>query len=139
MQEELSLHDDISLITGLKRRDNVLVIGGNIVMPFLKNYVNSITHARKTGDLNKLLQDERQFDRVFVARENVLEELIVIKAARLTALNGLVCFFSDDENMRDAFSDVVERNFPMSSVWSFDSNVGKLVVTDARGNPAWME
>jgi hypothetical protein len=64
---------------------------------------------------------------------------MVLKAAQLTASNGMVCFLSDDATMRLAFSEIVERNFPSANTWNFDSNIGPLVLTDARGNPNWME
>lgn len=139
MQKELNFNEDISVIAGLKKYDNVLVIGGNIVMPFIKKWVNSVTSAKKTGDINQLIQEGRQFDRVFIARENVLDEMLVLKAARLTCVGGLICFLSDDDDMRNAFLEAVERNFPLSSTWSLDSNIGKTIVTNARGNPSWME
>lgn len=139
MENNLSCYEDVSVVAGLRSCDNVLFIGGNIAMPSIKKYAKSIVYAKKQNEINDLIKNECQFDRVFVARENLLDELMVIKATQLTAVNGLVCFLSDTDEIRDAFIDIVERNFPTASVWSLKSNVGILVVTNARGNPSWME
>lgn len=139
MLRELSCHDDVSLVTGLKKKDKVLLVGGNLVLPEVKKYVASVTQARKQGELDRLIKDERTFDKVFVARENVLDEVTFIKAAQLTAKGGMFCFLSEDETMRQAFEELVVRNFPSANIWNFQTNVGSLVMTDARGNPDWME
>lgn len=146
MPREYSCFDDFTWVTGLKKNDDVLFVGGNMTLPFLKKYVRSVNYVKKAGELNKLVASGRQFDRIFIARENVLSAELVIKAAQLSRKpegsrdsEGLVCFFSEDETLRNAFGEIVENSYPLADVWSLQSNLGPVVVTNAKGNPGWMD
>lgn len=139
MTRDISYRDNLADVVGLKRTNSVLLLGGNFVLPTLKKYVHSVEQAKKNTQVNKLLFSGIKFDRVFLARENVLDEVFVLKAARLIDVQGLVCFFSEEDGMRAAFSDIIERNFPAADVWNFESTVGKMVVTNAHGLPTWVD
>jgi hypothetical protein len=133
--KEYSYFDDLVLVTGLKRRDEVLFIGGNATFPWLKKHVSSVSYVKRIGDLHRMIRENRKFDRVFIARENVLDEQLVRSAALLTVTGGVICFFSEDETLRDGFATIVEQQFPKANVWPVRSNVGPLVMTDANGYP----
>jgi hypothetical protein len=127
------------LVTGLKSRDSVLIVGNNATFPWLKKHVYEVSYVKKTSELNALLKSGAEFDRIFVARENILDSRLVSKVARLVARGGLVCFFSDDQDLREAFSKLVELDYPTANVWNFETNVGPVVVSDTRGNPVWVD
>jgi hypothetical protein len=133
------IYDDISLVTGLKSKDRVLLVGGNITFPSVHNFVENVYHVKKDGDVKRLLREGMEFDRVFLARENVLDEQLVDNAVKLSGENGLVCFFSDCDALREGFIDVIEQNYPGADVWSLESNVGPVVMTNAAGNPSWQD
>ncbi len=135
MQREYSCYDDLVLVAGLKKKDTVLFIGTNLTLPWLKKFVSTVIYVKKTEELNKLIAERRSYDRVFMARENVLTDTLVTKAAQLTRTGGLICFFSDDEGLRKGFAEVVTNEYPGADVWSANSNVGPLVMTDANGIP----
>lgn len=146
MPREYSCYDDVSLVTNLKKADDLLYIGGNASFPFIRKYVRSVNYVKKSGELTKLASSGRQFDRIFIARENVLSEELIIRAAQMsrksrgkTDTEGLVCFFSEDEGLRAAFVEIVEKNYPTATVWALQSNVGPVLLTDAKGNPGWMD
>lgn len=137
MPRELSQNDPLPDVVGLRRTDNVLLLGGNFAFPTLKKYVGHVEEARKSSHMNKLLFANLQYERVFIARENVLDEVLVLKAIRLVAPGGLVCFFSDQPGLREGFRRTVEENFPTADVWDLQSNVGDVVVANAQGTPTW--
>lgn len=137
--KEFSRFDDFTCVTDLRRSQDVLFIGGNAYFPTVKKYVRTITMAKNKKELEKLLVGERTFDRVFIDRENVLDERLVTAAVQLAGARGLVCFFSDDEGLRAGFNEIVEKNYPTAQLWSFRSNAGPLVVTDAKGNPSYQD
>lgn len=134
--KEYSYFDDLVLVTGLKTRDEVLFIGANATFPWLKKHVSSVSYVKRTVDLTRMIRENRKFDRVFIARENVLDENLVRCAALLTATGGVVCFLSEEDSLRDSFVGMVEEHYPTANVWSCRSNVGHVVMTDAHGYPA---
>lgn len=137
--KEYSRFDDFTRVTDLRRGHDVLYIGGNAYFPAVKRTVRSITTAKNKRELEKLLTNDRVFDRIFIARENVLDERLVTAAVQLTAAGGLVCFFSEDEGLRAGFHEIVEKNYPTAQSWNCKSNVGPVVITDAKGNPAYQD
>jgi hypothetical protein len=136
---ELSRNDDFTEVTDLRRGHDVLYIGGNAYFPAVRKCVRSVTTATKRSEVERLMTDGRVFDRVFIARENLLGEEAVTAAVTLTHRDGLVCFFSEGEGLRDAFVEIVEQNWPTANVWLCDSNVGPIVMTDAKGAPSYLD
>lgn len=139
MPAEYRMFDDFTAVTDLRRGSEVLVIGGNASFPTVRRLVRNVHTVRKTGELDRLCVEGRIFDRVFIARENVLDERLVTKAVQLAGESGLVCFFSDDDGLRDGFVQIVESNYPMAECWPLKSNIGPLVITNAHGNPSWQD
>ena len=137
--KEYSRFDDFTRVTDLRRGMDLLYIGGNAYFPSVKKSVRSITTVKNKRELDKLLAAEREFDRIFIARETVLDERVVTAAVQLCAARGLVCFFSDDEGLRAGFNEIVEKNYPTAQSWTCKSNVGPVVMTDAKGNPAYQD
>ena len=136
MGKEYSYFDDVVLVTGLKRRDELLFIGGNATFPWLKKHVAGVSYVKRVGDIHRMIRENKVFDRVFIARENVLDDQLVRCAALLCASGGLVCFFSEDDSLREGFVSLVELQYPKANVWAVSSNIGPLVMTDASGYPA---
>jgi hypothetical protein len=139
MPKEYRMFDDFTRVTDLRRSSEVLIIGGNASFPTIRRLVADVTTVRKSGELNKLCVDGRVFDRVFIARENVLDEQLVTKAVQLAGNTGLVCFFSDDDGLREGFVEILEKNYPECEIWPLKSNVGPLVLTNAHGNPSYQD
>jgi hypothetical protein len=137
--KEYSRFDDFTAVTDLRRGQDLLYIGANAYFPAVKRCVRSITTAKNKRELDKLLTADRIFDRVYIARENVLDERLVTAAVQLAGDRGLVCFFSDDEGLRAGFNEIVEKNYPTAQLWACKSNVGPVVMTDAKGNPAYQD
>jgi hypothetical protein len=137
--KEYSRFDDFTRVTDLRRGQDLLYIGANAYFPSVKRNVRTITTAKNKRELEKLLSAERVFDRIFIARENVLDERLVTAAVQLIAPRGLVCFFSEDEGLRAGFNEIVEKNYPTAQTWTCKSNVGPLVMTDAKGNPSYQD
>jgi hypothetical protein len=137
--KEYSRFDDFTQVTDLRRGQDLLYIGGNAYFPAVKRCVRTITTAKNKRELEKLLSAERVFDRIYIARENVLDERLVTAAVQLAARGGIVCFFSDDEGLRAGFNEIVEKNYPTAQSWTCKSNVGPVVMTDAKGNPAYQD
>lgn len=133
---EYSRFDDFTRVIDLRRSMDILFVGGNVYFPTVHRHVRSITTAKNRRELEKLLSSGQTFDRVIIARENVLDERVVVAAAQLSASGGLVCFFSEDQTLRDGFEEIVKQDYPTAQVWPVPTNVGPLVMTDARGNPA---
>lgn len=139
MQKDYSCFDNIVSVAGLRSTDRVLYIGGNVNFPFLKDFVSSINYVKKPDELNRLVMTNACFDKILIARENILAEDLIIKAAQMLSQTGLICFFSDDKGMREAFVEIVEKNYHTSDVWMLNSNVGPVIVTNAKGNPGWSD
>lgn len=133
MPKEYSCFDDVAFVTGLKAQDEVLFIGENMSLPFLKRFVKSISYVRKVSELNKLIKTRRKFDRIFIGRENILSSELVLKASALNKdePDGLLCFFSEDPTLQTAFVDILEQNFPQANIWPSKSNIGPVIMTDA--------
>lgn len=138
-KREYSFYDDLVLVTGLKKSDDVLFIGDNLSFPWIGNFVRSVSYVSDVKSLNRLIGQGRTFDRIIMARENVLAGSLVLKAAQLNKLGGVICFFSEDDVLREGFTKFVGIEYPAAAVWSVYSNVGPLVMTDANGNPVGME
>lgn len=137
--KEYSRFDDFTRVTDLRRSHDLLFIGGNAYFPAVRRTVRTVTTVTKKGELDRMMAEGRAFDRVFICRENVLDERVVTAAAALKAAGGLVCFFSEDEGLRAGFVEIVEQSFPMAQLWNVRSNVGPLVMTDASGSPAYLD
>lgn len=137
MPPEYRHFDDFTAVTDLRRGSDILVIGANASFPTVRRLVRNIHTVRKSGELDRLCVEGRTFDRIFIARENVLDEQLVTKAVQLAGETGLVCFFSDDDGLRKGFAEIVEQNYPTAECWPLKSNIGPLVITNAHGNPSW--
>lgn len=131
-KSNLQFYDDIVAVVGLKTSDRLLIIGDNVKFPGIQRSVYSVRGISNINELHALMKKKECFERVFIARENVFDERLVLAAAALVCKGGIVCFFSEDENLRNGFSECVERNFPISDIWPLSSNVGQLVATNAR-------
>jgi hypothetical protein len=132
---ELSCFDGPERVLGLQSDQDVLYVGSNAVFPGLRKFVAGIYQARTRGEVNRLVIQGRTFPRVVIARENVLNRDFLEKVVQLVAPGGILCLFSDDEGLREAFEKWIEAGWPQASVWPAMSNVGPVVMTDANGYP----
>ena len=127
-------NDDIFTVADLRLSHHVLIIGGNLHIPNIKDRVGSVTVARKASELRRLISDDAQFDRVLVGRENALSSELVERAAQLTVPRGLICFMSEEQQLLDGFVEIVEADYPYAEVWPSCSNIGPVIMTDAHGS-----
>lgn len=133
-----SFYDDVSFVLNLMPHHKVLVVGGKTSFIDLNDKVASVSHVARLSALEDLLKNESTFDRVILHRDAVLSERMVARCVRL-ADGGLTCFFSDQPMLRQAFRDIVESCWLNANVWDTGSNIGPVVLTDASGNPSWMD
>ena len=134
MQKDLACYDEMSLVTNLRPGDEVLIIGKNLSLPF----VDGAVRIERRSEIDRMLHSERRYDRIFIGRENFLSEDIVTRAVILLKDDGLMCFMSDHGGLRYAFAEIIESNYPEAGVWEFESNLGTLVVTNAKGASRWL-
>lgn len=139
MPQEYRQFDDFTAVTDLRKGSDVLFIGGNASFPTVRRFVRTVHTVKKSGELDRLCTEGRIFDRIFIARENVLDERLVTKAVQLAGETGLVCFFSDDEGLRAGFAEIVEKNYPTAQCWPLKSNIGPVMITNAHGNPSYQD
>jgi hypothetical protein len=137
--KEYSRFDDFTFVLDLRPKHCVLFIGSNVYYPTVQRHVDSITTIRKKGEIDRFVERGETFDRVFITRENVLDQRLVESAVTLAGADGLVVFFSEEETLRAEFSKMVQVTWPLANVWDFKSNVGPMVVTDAHGVPRFRE
>lgn len=129
-KHELRFNDDIALVAGLKTTDSLLIIGDNVKFPGIQLGVANITYVSSAKELTNVLREGYVFDRVFIARENAIDERVILAATALS--KSLICFFSEEEELRNSFCNAIETNFPTADIWPLVSNVGHLVATNAR-------
>lgn len=125
--------DDVSLVTDLRLRQDLLLIGGGTVFPSIKKSVRTVTTVTKGKELDALADDHTLFDRIFFSRQQVLSETTLLKAVGLLAGGGLLCFFSEEEGLRAAFIEAIAAIWPQADVWISETNIGPVVMTNANG------
>lgn len=130
-------YDPVEYVVDLKTRDCVLFIGENTVFPDIKRTHKYATSVRKSRELESLEAAGNLYDRIFISKNSVLTEALVMRAVNLTSAQGIVCFFTESEELQAAFIEIVENNWPTADVWICHSNVGPVCMTNARGNTKW--
>lgn len=129
------MHDDFTLVTGLKRTDQVLLFG-NLIFPGLKNLNDSVEAARKGSDLTRLVRENSSFDRIYVSKDADVSEAGMKKIISMN--RGLACFFVDNEQACKNLEAYFLKNHPWSDTWFFNTNVGLIFVTSASGAQDWL-
>ncbi len=127
------MYDAIEDVLDLQGRHALLFVGSDTTFPSMKRFVRSTTFAPKSKELNQLVDDGTTYDRIFFSRNSILAESSLRKAVSLLSAGGLLCFFTDNEELRGMFCEAVEGLWPTAETWTFKSNVGPVVVTNAAG------
>lgn len=130
------MHDGYDEVLDVKKRDEVLIFG-NSVFPGLKDNVFKVATARKGSDLTKHVRENASYDRILVTKDIEVSE---VGMRKLVSMNrGLLCFFVGSGLEEEGTVDYIFRNHPWADVWTFDTNVGRVVVTSAKGAPEWVD
>ena len=122
--------DDVSDVTGVNSKDKLLFIGPP-TMSFMKKYVNELVEATSPEDLDSEHVRNSVYDKVFVGCDVKIDEDLISKIANLNI--GLMVFFVEDEGTRKYIKNYVDTHWYSSNSWTLTSNVGKCLVTNAKG------
>lgn len=136
MPRELAMHDHYVDVLGLKSSDSVLVFG-NSMFTDLKNVCPRSTTARKGSDLTRLVKENAAYDRIIVSKDIEISEVGMRKLMSMN--NGLICYFVGSQADEDGLMEYLMKNHPWADVWALDTNVGRAVVTSAKGAPEWLD
>lgn len=123
-------------VLGLMKTDSVLVYGNSLFVG-IQQLVNTVSVARKGSDLTKLVKDNSSFHKIIVSKDAVMSEAILRKLVSMNS--NLLCFFVDSEDDEQNLKNYLLSNHPWADVWEFNSNVGRVVVTTAKGAPEWLD
>ena len=133
--QEYRKFDDYARVIDLRKNQSVLTIGSNWRMSNerIGDLATSLTNAKHTKDALKLINENKSFDKVIATKDTIVDGQFVENAFKLTAKNGLTCFFSDDVLARSSFTDIVDEMYPYSEMWAVNSNIGPLVMVKFDG------
>jgi len=120
--------DDVSDVTGVMSKDKLLFVGDNS-MTFMKKYVDEVITINE-NDLNSEFVKHMAFDRIFVNTDR-FDEGVVSSVLQLSV--GTVSFFIENDDERKTLKNYIYNNWYPAATWDFVSNVGKCLVTEARG------
>lgn len=128
--KEYSFYEDYRDVVNLRSRDSVLVVG-NAVFPGLTDFVGEVVTVKKNKELGEVLRANRVFDRIILTKSDFVSEQAL---ARVISLNGgLVALYTALDDSHERFLDYLQRNHPFADVWKFSSNLGPVILTDAKG------
>ena len=120
---------------GFKGTDAILVIGNPGFMPWLFNVCGDITAVKKVGELQTLVKEGEEFDKIVVAREaNFSHEMVSYCGLLLSRSENeggqLVVFQADDGwTTREA----VDFYYPECRSWEIDTTYGRALIAEPRG------
>lgn len=92
---------DVADAIGIKKRDDVLLAGGKSGLSALKRCSSSVTIAVRQEEMERLRDDLKSFERVFVYAGGFPHLLHI--ALKLTKRGGTISFIDDDPLIRLAF------------------------------------
>lgn len=126
---------DPATALGFKSTDAVLVIGNPGFMPWLFNVCKDITSVKRITELQTLLSEQEEFDKIVVAREASFTHEMVSYAGPLLARgeneSGLLVVFQADDGW--STREAVEFYYPEARSWEFDTTYGRALVAEPRG------
>lgn len=119
-------HWDPATVIGLKRTDEVLVIGNAAFMPWLTDVCGDVSSVRKPVDVAALVQEGEEFDKIILPREaSFSPDLVPLLAALLKNSDlerGMIVIFPSDDGWSQ-LSDV-GAYFPEARQWEAVSSFG---------------
>lgn len=128
---------DPATVIGLKRTDEVLVLGNSAFVPWLNEVTDHVTEAAKAADAEALLADDRSYDKVIVGRESSFSNDHLLRAAAM--LNGksgpgIIVFFPKDPGSDWQFKESLEFYFPRARTWESECTFGRVIMSEIHGS-----
>lgn len=135
VNNNLSNFDDLKLVTNLKSTDKVLVYGSSFVSGITD--IENVSIAKKGKELTKFSSENSMFDRIYVSED--IQRISDVGMLKLTAMNaGMLVFFVDNEEHAQGLQEYFSQSYPWHEYWIFNTNVGPVFVTTAKGSPEWV-
>lgn len=136
MQKDFGMNDSYMDVLGIKSNDRVLIFG-NSVFPGLKEICDDVSAARKGSDLTRLVKEDETYERILVTKDIEISD---VGMRKLVAMNkGLLCYFVGNKDDEDGVVNYLLHKHPWADVWCLDTNVGRVVVTSAKGAQEWLD
>jgi len=134
MQSEGSKWDPATVI-GLRSCDEVLVVGNPAFMPWLFSVAHDITSVKKLSDLEMLVREEEEFDKIIIARETAFVHEMVSFAGpllkRQPGESGILVAFQPDDGW--TLNEAVGFYFPEARTWEIDTTFGRAFIAEPLG------
>ena len=124
--------DDVSSVTGVKTTDKLLIVGGGDSLAFMKKYVGEVVSISR-DQLSSEFVKHQVFDKIFVCDYEADDVAFILERNV-----GMAVFFIEDNKTRVKLEQKLLNWWPSES-WDLVSNVGKCLITDARGYPTYVE
>lgn len=123
---------DPATVLGLRTNEVVLVIGNPTFLPWLTTFFSehpdNVVAARKPSEVEQLMREGHQFDRVILAKETQYSHDHLLRAA---ALRGQLVYFPQSDGWD--FEQSVNFYYPEANIRKFDSMFGTIMTADAKG------
>lgn len=117
-------NEDIVDVSGVRKSDVILQVGRNL--PFMNKFVNHSTYIEDANDVPYV----NVYDKIFVNGAEISDEFL----GKLACISvGTIIFLDIGDDNMNAVAHTFETKWYPANVWSLDSNIGKCIITDAKG------
>jgi hypothetical protein len=134
MQSESGKWDPATVI-GLKSHDEVLVIGNPAWMPWLFQVAHDISSVKKLSELEQLVREGEEFDKIVVARETSMNHEFFAFAGPLLKRgeneSGLFVVFPPDDGWNA--DEGMNFYYPEARTWKIDTTFGRAFIAEPLG------
>ncbi|MHB8407798.1 MAG: hypothetical protein ACYDHY_06745 [Acidiferrobacterales bacterium] len=125
---------------GIRPDHNVVLVGNYPALAQILVRSCKLTQVLGQPQLEQLARENKAFDRVILTyspgdEAKDIEDLLVIRAAQLVVVGGLLYLFCPVRSVAEAFGKTVLKYYPTHNVKGANTIMGAVMVTSARGNP----
>jgi hypothetical protein len=127
-----SFNDSFLNVLGLDGRHDVLFYSAKSLAR-AHEAARNVVYARRSADIKRRLADGDVYDRVIVGDDSLLD-MSPEALANLAKMNrGLLCFFVPSGAVEGELVHALNESWPFAEVQGFDTDIGRLVMCDAKG------
>jgi hypothetical protein len=127
-------NDRFDDVIGLDRRLDVMFY---TVKSFSRAHgsARNVVYCRRSSDIKRCLADGDRYDRIVIGDDAVCEMSVEALRNMARMSRGLLCFFVTSAQVESELIGRVSELYPFAEVRGFDTDVGRVVMCDASGEP----
>ena len=116
--------EDIVDVTGVRKSDVILQVGRSL--PFMRKYVGRSIHIEEADDVPYT----DVYDKIFVSGVDLNDAFL----GKLVCISvGTIVFLDVGDVVREEIKELFETKWYPANVWDLGSNIGSVLITDAKG------